>query len=333
LVRRRFDRIKRESNEVGHEEADMPGIHHVTAISGDPVRNLRFYTRDLGLRLVKKTVNFDDPSTYHFYFGDRTGHPGTILTFFPWTNANVGKRGVGQASQTAFRVPLRSIGYWTNRFIEKGISHQAPEKRFGETVLPFADQDGTALALVGIADAENEPGWTNGNIPSEHVIRGFQGVTLLLDSAPKTAAILTDVFGLKEVAREGSVIRFASAGDARGGIVDLQEAAGFPRHHRGRGSVHHIAFRAADDAQLADISEKLIRDHGRRPTEQKDRNYFRSIYFREPGGLLFEIATDIPGFAIDEPVDALGRDLKLPKFLESRRAEIEGQLPLLGAAR
>ena len=310
----------------------MPGIHHVTAISGDPVRNLRFYTRDLGLRLVKKTVNFDDPSTYHFYFGDRTGHPGTVLTFFPWTNATAGQRGVGQASQTAFRVPLHSIGYWTKRLVEKGISHQALEKRFGDTVLPFADQDGTALALVGIADAENEPGWTSRDIPSEHAIRGLQGVTLLLDSAPKTAAILTDVFGMNEIAREGSVIRFASAGESRGGVVDLHEAPGFLRHHRGRGSVHHVAFRAADEAQLAAMSEKLIREHGRHPTEQKDRNYFRSIYFREPGGVLFEIATDIPGFAIDEPVDALGRDLKLPKFLESRRAEIEGQLPLLETA-
>ena len=309
----------------------MPGIHHVTAISGDPVRNLRFYTRDLGLRLVKKTVNFDDPSTYHFYFGDRTGHPGTILTFFPWTSATAGQRGVGQASQTAFRVPLHSIGYWTNRFIEKGIPHQTPEKHFGETVLPFVDQDGTALALVGIADAENEPGWTNGDIPPEHAIRGLQGVTLLLETAPNTAAILTDVFGLSNLGREGSVIRFASAGTARGGVVDLHEAAGFPRHHQGRGSVHHIAFRASNDAQQAEMSEKLLRDHGRHPTEQKDRNYFRSIYFREPGGVLFEIATDIPGFTIDEPVDALGRNLMLPKFLESRRAVIEGQLPSLRA--
>jgi glyoxalase family protein len=332
LVRRRVDRIKREAKEVSHLEASMPGIHHVTAICGDPVRNLRFYVRGLGLRLVKKTVNFDDPSTYHFYFGDRTGHPGTILTFFPWADAAAGQRGVGQASQTAFRVPLRSISYWTNRFVEKGISHQAPEKRFGETVLPFADQDGMALALVGIPDAENEPGWTSGDIPAEHAIRGLQGVTLLLDSAPKTATILTDVFGLNEIAREGSMIRFASAGDARGGVVDLHEAAGFPRHHRGRGSVHHVAFRASDEVQLVGMSGKLIRDHGQRPTEKKDRKYFRSIYFREPGGVLFEIATDIPGFAVDESVDALGRDLKLPGFLESRRAEIEGRLPLLETA-
>ena len=281
---------------------------------------------------MKKTVNFDDPSTYHFYFGDETGHPGTILTFFPRMNATAGQRGVGEASQTAFRVPQSSIGYWVDRFTEKGISHQAPEKRFGETVLPFTDQDGIQLALVGIADAENEPGWSNRDIPSEHAIRGFQGVTLLLDSAQKTAAILTDVFGFREVGREGSIVRFLAAGDAKGSVVDIHEAAGVPRRHQGRGSVHHIAFRAADDAQQAKMSEKLIHTHDQHPTEQKDRKYFRSIYFSEPGGVLFEIATDVPGFAIDEAVEALGRDLQLPEFLESRRKEIERVLPVLGAA-
>ena len=242
----------------------MPGIHHVTAIASDPVNNVRFYARDLGLRLVKKTVNFDDPLTYHFYFGDETGRPGTILTFFPWKHAAPGQRGVGQASQTAFRVPLSSIGYWTDRFIEKGISHQAPENRFGESVLPFADQDGMALALVGV-DVDNEPGWSNGDIPPEHAIRGLHGVTLLLDSAPKTAAVLTDVFGFQEVGREGSMIRFGAADDVKGSAVDIHEAAGTPRHHQGRGSVHHIAFRAADDAQQAQMSEKLIRDHAQHP--------------------------------------------------------------------
>jgi len=313
----------------GIKEANMPGIHHVTAIAGDPVKNLSLYTRDLGLRFVKKTVNFDDPLTYHFYYGDETGSPSTILTFFPWTDVPAGQRGVGETHQTAFRVPLRSIGYWTQRFIEKGIPHQTLEKRFGQSVLPFTDQDGMALALVGVADAENEPGWSNGNIPSEHAIRGFQGVTLLLDSAEKTGAILTDVFGFREVARDGSVIRFAAAGDVKGSIVDIYEAKGISRGRQGRGSVHHIAFRATDDAQQAQMAEKLIRTHGRHPTEQKDRNYFRSIYFREPGGALFEIATESPGFAVDEAVEALGRDLKLPKFLEPRRKEIEGVLPVL----
>ncbi len=310
----------------------MPGIHHVTAIAGDPLKNLDFYTRHLGLRFVKKTVNFDDPSTYHFYYGDETGSPGTILTFFPWTNAQAGRRGVGETRQTAFRVPLRSIGYWTQRLMEKGIPYQTLEKRFGESVLPFMDQDGMALALIGVADAENEPGWSNEDIPSEHAIRGLQGVTLLLDSAQKTAAILTDVFGFREVARDGSVIRFGAAGDVKGSVVDIYEAAGVPRGHQGRGSVHHIAFRAADDVQQAQMTEKLIGTHGRHPTEQKDRKYFRSIYFREPGGVLFEIATDIPGFAVDEPVEALGRDLELPNFLEPRRKEIEGVLPVLEKA-
>jgi glyoxalase family protein len=305
------------------------GIHHVTAIAGDPVKNLGFYARDLGLRFVKKTVNFDEPSTYHFYYGDETGSPGTILTVFPWTNAPVGRRGVGEVRQTAFRIPLRSIGYWTRRFIEKGILHQTLEKRFDQSVLPFTDRDGMALALVGIADAENEPGWSNGDIPSEHAIRGFQGVTLLLNGAQKTAAILTDVFGFREVGREASVIRFAAAGDVKGSVVDICEAPGVLRGLQGRGSVHHIAFRAADDVQQAQMTEKLIRSHGRHPTEQKDRKYFRSIYFREPGGVLLEIATDIPGLAVDEPVEALGRDLELPNFLEPRRKEIERALPVL----
>jgi glyoxalase family protein len=310
----------------------MPGIHHVTAIAGDPLKNLDFYTRDLGLRFVKKTVNFDDPSTYHFYYGDETGSPGTILTFFPWTNAPAGRRGAGETRQTAFRVPLRSIGYWNQRFIEKGVPHQPLEKRFGQPVLSFTDRDGMALAFVGVADAENEPGWSSKDIPLEHAIRGLQGVTLLLDNAQKTAAILTDVFGFHEVAREGSVIRFAAAGDGKGSVVDIYEAAGVLRAHQGRGSVHHIAFRAADDVQQAQMTEKLIHSHGRHPTEQKDRKYFRSIYFREPGGVLFEIATDIPGFAVDEPVETLGRDLELPNFLEPRRKEIENALPVLEQA-
>jgi glyoxalase family protein len=310
----------------------MSGIHHVTAIAGDPLKNFDFYTRGLGLRFVKKTVNFDDPSTYHFYYGDESGSPGTILTFFSWAGAPAGRRGVGETHETAFRVPLGSIGYWTQRFIEKGIPHQALEKRFGEPVLPFTDPDGMALALVGVFGAENEPSWSNGDIPAEHAIRGFQGVTLLLDSAAKTAAILTDVFGFREVAREGSVIRYAAAGNANGRAVNIYEAKGFLRGHQGRGSVHHIAFRAADDEQQAQMAEKLMRKYGQRPTEQKDRKYFRSIYFREPGGVLFEIATDIPGFAVDEPAETLGRELKLPKFLEPHRNEIESVLPVLEQA-
>src|SRR3954451_23412616 len=311
-------------------EKDMSGLHHVTAIAGDPIRNFGFYTRDLGLRFVKKTVNFDDPGTYHFYYGDETGRPGTILTFFPWAGVPGGRRGVGETHQTAFRVPQSSLGYWTQRFVEKGIAYEALEKRFGESVLPFTDPDGMNLALVGISGAENEPGWSDGEVPAEHAIRGFHGVTLLLDSATKTAAILTGVLGFTETAREASVIRFKTNGHSNGGVVDIYEAGGFLPGRQGAGSVHHIAFRARDDAEQARMAATLLDQHGLHPTEQKDRNYFRSIYFREPGGILFEIATDIPGFAVDEPAATLGRDLKLPKFLEARRKDIEAVLPPLG---
>jgi len=306
----------------------MPGIHHVTAIAGDPARNLSFYKRDLGLRFVKKTVNFDDPSTYHFYYGDTIGGPGTILTFFVWPGAKAGSPGGGEVHQTAFRVPLSSLDYWTKRLTERGISCQAMETRFGEPVLPFSDPDGMRLILTGVAGAECEPAWSNGDIPMEYAIRGFYGTMLVLDSADKTGALLTDVLGFREVGREGALTRFAASGEANGRLIDLQEKKGVMRGHQGRGSVHHIAFRAADDAQQAMMADKLISGHQRHPTEQKDRNYFRSIYFREPGGVLFEIATDIPGFAIDESVDTLGRNLKLPNFLEARRREIESVLPV-----
>jgi glyoxalase family protein len=307
----------------------MSGLHHVTAIAGKALQNFDFYTQVLGLRFVKRTVNFDDPTTYHFYYGDETGRPGTILTFFPWENAAKGRGGVGQTHQTSFRVPVRSLGYWTQRFIEKGVAFEPLEKRFGESVLAFSDPDGMSLALVGVPDAENEPAWSNGGIPADNAIRGFHGVTLLLDDAARTGAILTDVFGFKEVAREGSVIRYRASEPEVGNIVDIYEAKGFLPGRQGRGSVHHIAFRAADDAEQAEMARKLVTQHRLHPTEQRDRNYFRSVYFREPGGVLFEIATDIPGFTVDEPVDSLGQALKLPAFLEAHRKDIEKVLPAL----
>jgi glyoxalase family protein len=307
----------------------MSGIHHVTAISGHPLKNIRFYKELLGLRLVKKTVNFDDPGTYHLYYGDQGGTPGTILTFFPWEHAAAGRGGVGQTQQTTFRVPARSIGYWTHRFIEKGVAHEALEKRFGETVLSFTDPDGMSLALVGVPGAENETAWSNGDIPAEHAIRGFHGVTLLLEDAAKTGAILANVFGFEAAGREGSITRYRARQNVVGGVVDIYEAKGFLPGRMGRGSVHHIAFRAADDAVEAEMARKLVAEHGMHPTEQKDRNYFRSIYFREPGGILFEIATDIPGFAVDEPLATLGEALKLPPFLEPHRKDIEQALPPL----
>ncbi|MDQ8731625.1 ring-cleaving dioxygenase [Bradyrhizobium sp. LHD-71] len=307
----------------------MAGIHHVTAIAGQATRNYEFYTRTLGLRFVKKTVNFDDPGTYHFYYGDETGHPGTILTFFPWEHAAPGRGGVGQTQQTAFRVPASSLGYWTHRFVEKSVAHQPPEKRFGEWLLSFTDPDGISLALVGVAGAEQEKAWSTGEVPAEHAIRGFQGVTLLIEDAGRTGAILSDVLGFERIGQEGSIIRFRAPETGEGAVVDIYEAKGFLPGRLGRGSVHHIAFRAADDAEQAEMVRKLTQNHAMRPTEQKDRNYFRSVYFREPGGILFEIATDIPGFAVDEPVATLGQALKLPDFLEPQRKAIEGVLPSL----
>jgi glyoxalase family protein len=307
------------------------GIHHVTAISGPARRNVDFYTRTLGLRLVKKTVNFDDPGTYHFYYGDETGQPGTILTFFPWEHVAPGRLGVGETQETTFRVPETSVGYWTHRFVERGVAHEAVEKRFGETVLSFRDPDGMRLALVAVRGIETEPAWNRGEVPGEHAIRGFHGVSLLLREAAPTGAILTDVFGFSEIGREGSTVRFKAEGTDIGGIVDIRVAGDFLRGRQGGGSVHHIAFRAADDEAEFAMMRKLAENHGIRTTDQKDRNYFRSLYFREPGGVLFEIATDIPGFAVDEPVSSLGQSLKLPLQYEPRRNDIEAVLPVIAA--
>ena len=213
--------------------------------------------------------------------------------------------------------------------IDNGVAHQALEKRFGESVLAFRDFDGTRLALAAIPGIESEPGWSAGEIPAEHSIRGFHGVSLLLEDGSATGAILTDVLGFSAGDREGPVQRFRAPDATVGAIVDLRAVGGFPRGRQGAGSVHHVAFRAADDADQAEMVRKLAEHHRIRTTEQKDRNYFRSVYFREPGHVLFEIATDPPGFAVDEPVATLGQALKLPAFLETRRAPIEAALPPL----
>lgn len=311
------------------------GIHHVTAIAGDAARNRRFYVDVLGLRLVKRTVNFDDPSTWHLYFGDRSGAPGTLMTFFPWANATAGRAGIGDALRTTFRAPQGSIGYWAHRLLEKGVAHETVSRRFGETVLDFQDPDGALLSLVAtgepVADADAEgAGDEGGGVPASNAISGIDGVTLLLREAGPTARILTDVFGFHGAGREGAVTRYVAGEGASRSVVDLHEAGNFMGGHQGRGSVHHIAFRAADDAAQAELARKLIDEHGLRPTAQRDRQYFRSIYFREPGGVLFEIATDEPGFTVDEPLETLGEALKLPQQFEPHRDAIQAALPSLG---
>jgi glyoxalase family protein len=308
----------------------MPsGIHHVTSIAGSARRNLDFYTGTLGLRVVKKTVNFDDPGSYHLYYGDAAGHPGTILTFFAWEGAAPGRLGIGEAQETVFSIPEGSLGYWAQRLVEKGVAHDPPMKRFGATAIALKDQDGTRLALTGVKGVEAKTGWSAGGVPAEHAIRGFHGVSLLLAEAGPTAAILTDVFGFVAESREGATQRYQAPGVDLGGIIDLRTAGEFLSARQGAGSVHHIAFRAADDAAQTAMVRRLIQDHHLQTTEQKDRNYFRSVYFREPGQVLFEIATDPPGFAIDESPDSLGEALKLPPFLEGRRSAIEAALPKL----
>jgi len=305
----------------------IPGIHHITVVAGDPQRNLDFYGGALGLRLVKTTVNFDAPDVYHLYYGDEVGHPGTILTFFPFPDAPKGRRGSGTVDAVAFSVPSASLDYWRGRLAEYGVAVGAPETRFGEQVLLFADPDGLRLELIA-HDEDGRRGWAGGPVPAECMVRGFHGATLLVGDAGPTARLLTGTMGFRSIGEEGGRVRYATGDGGPGAEVDLVAVPGTPRGAVAAGIAHHIAWRVADDA-----SERRWRDElgaqGLDVTSVRDRAYFRSIYFHEPGGILFEIATDPPGFTVDEDVAALGSGLKLPPWLESRREELEGALPPL----
>ncbi len=305
-----------------HMPADVPGIHHVTAVGSDPGRNLEFYTGTLGLRLVKRSVNQDDVSVYHLFYGDRRGTPGTSMTFFPYPNARPGRVGTGQVSEVAFLIPERSIDFWRDRFAERGVDADDPRERFGDTALAFRDPDGIPMELVARPDApDGDP--PDGPVPDEHAIRGFFGVTLSLESAGPTADLLRTM-GYRETDAERDRRRYEAAGDL-GYVVDLLEDPQAPRGQPGAGTVHHVAFRttAADQPAWRDA----LFERGLRPTEVIDRKWFQSVYVREHGGVLFEFATESPGYAVDEDVDELGERLVLPEWLESRRAEIEAGLP------
>lgn len=307
-------------------------IHHITAIASAPDRNLAFYEGALGLRLVKLTVNFDDPGVHHLYYGDETGSPGTILTFFPYPGARAGRHGAGQAEEIAFAVPAGSLGFWQERLAGLGIAVEGPTARFGERLIAFKDHDGLMLELVEDEAAAALPGRAAEGIPAGHAIRGFRGITLWVEDPAATARVLAEVLGYQAGPVEGSRSRFVHPGDGLGRIVDLRAVKGFWSGAMGAGVVHHVAFRAADDAIQAAATASLA-PRGIQVTPQQDRNYFRSTYFREPGGVLFEIATDAPGFAIDEPVEALGTRLMLPARYEPHRAAIEAALPRLRPAR
>jgi glyoxalase family protein len=308
----------------------IAGLHHVTAMAGNPQRNVDFYTGVLGLRLVKKTVNFDDPGTYHLYYGDEVGHPGTILTFFPWPLARRGVQGAGQATVTSFAVPAGSLGYWTERLARLGVAFDPPRRRFDDEVLTVLDPDGLRLELVARAADPRAP-WSGGPVPAEHAVRGFDGVTLTEWNLDVTAEVLAGTLGFERVGEEGDRVRFAAVSSDEGGTrVDVLAAPAAVRGHVSAGTVHHVAFRAADEAdQLA--WREAVADSGLHVTPVLDRQYFRSIYFREPGGVLFEIATDPPGFTRDERVADLGTALKLPDWLEPSRERIEAELPPIAA--
>jgi glyoxalase family protein len=309
----------------GQNLTPIVGLHHVTAIASDPQRNLDFYTEILGLRFVKRTINFDDPGTYHFYFGDDLGSPGTILTFFPWPRATRGSLGVGETSATAFNIPAGSLQFWEARLLAAGIPVEYQPNRFGDSVLSLSDPDGMRLELIAHETSLEAHLPRNSDLSAEHAIRGFFGVTLYQAGLELTAEVLGKM-GFDRAAEEGNRSRFSAPGDALGRHVDILVQSQSSYGRMGAGSVHHIAFRAKDDlAQLAWREE--LHEMPLNVTPVIDRTYFHSVYFREPGGVLFEIATDPPGFALDEPVESLGEHLKLPPWLEAERASLEKALP------
>ncbi|MFC5971170.1 ring-cleaving dioxygenase [Halomarina salina] len=305
----------------------IPGIHHVTAVAGDPKRNYDFYTDVLGLRLVKRSVNQDDPSTYHLFYADSRGSPGTSMTFFPFAGATSGTVGAGQVGVTAFRIPEGSLDFWADRLDEHDVTREEPTERFGERVLPFEDPDGLPLELVEGEDAADP--WTE-HVDAEHAIRGFHGVALLVRDTGPTGELL-ETMGYERTEETDERVRYVSSGEL-GAVVDLipTQQAGRP----GYGTVHHVAFRTPTDEDQQAWRETLV-DLGFDPTPVIDREWFHSVYFRggiqsaNTGGVLFELATHEPGYTVDEPLAELGSSLVLPPKFEANRERIEANLPPL----
>lgn len=304
----------------------VQGLHHITAVASNAQTNIDFYHKILGQRLVKKTVNFDDPGTYHLYYGDEIGTPGTVMTYFPWNNMQRGTKGNGETAAVAYAIRPESLTYWQERLKAHNISTGEIQTRFGAQVLPFSDPDGMTLELITTTNPATLELWAGGPVPEEHAIRGFYGVTLWLSEVEGTAEVLTDYMDYEFVGQEGNRYRYQGASNDIGLYVDILHRPGQPRGRFGAGSVHHIAFRTVDDAEQREYLQKL-RQAGYNVTNVLDRQYFHSIYFRTPGGVLFEIATDAPGFLYDEPVAELGTHLKLPPWLEEIRPAITQALP------
>lgn len=301
------------------------GLHHVTAIAGDPQANVDFYVKGLGLRLVKKTVNFDDPSTYHLYYGDEAGQPGTLMTFFPWKGIRSGVIGAGQSTSTAFSVPQGTLGWWQNHFKKLGVESSIEQVSADEERLSLRDPDGLQLDLIASSTIDPRNPWDSASVPAEYAVRGQHSSVLTVANPDKTIAVLTDDLGMRIAAENGNRTRLAAGDGAPGNIVDVIADASSHTGLTAGGTVHHIAFRVPD-AQTQELWRQELVGRGLRVTEILDRQYFTSIYFREPGGVLFEIATDTPGFDIDEPLLELGRSLKLPPWLEPSREDIENSV-------
>jgi glyoxalase family protein len=304
------------------------GLHHITAIANNAKSNYDFYTRVLGLRLVKKTVNFDDPGTYHFYYGDEIGTPGTILTFFPWEGIGQGNNGSGMATNIGFSVPGGSFNFWIERFAQFNIPVVGEGERFGESFLAFRDPDGLNLQFINPANPDNREGWHTGEVDKNVAAKGFHSISLTLNKIEATAKILTDILGYYFLKQEGNIHRFITGAVENASIVDLIESPGMPPGRSAAGTNHHVAFRVKDDDILMEFRAKVAAA-GLSITPKIDRDYFFSLYFREPGGVLFELASDNPGFTRDEVISELGNGLKLPKQFEAFRSQIEATLPAL----
>jgi glyoxalase family protein len=309
-------------------ENTINGIHHITAIAGSAKKNFDFYTRVLGLRMVKKTVNFDDPQTYHLYYGDKVGTPGTILTFFPWEGIAAGRRGARQVTEIGYSVPEGSLDFWLKRLDANNVIYNKPAEKFGEQYLTVLDPDGLKLELTVPKTTDARLPWETADVTAQNATRGFHNITITTNKIEATAKILTDIFGYRLLEQHVNRFRFVTNAVDSAAIVDLVEVAGEVAGHVAGGSVHHVAFRVENEAVLMQYREKIAA-LGLHITDKIDRNYFYSLYFREPGGVLFELATDNPGFSVDEPVDQLGSNLKLPAQYENIRADIERSLPSL----
>lgn len=303
------------------------GLHHITAIANDAQQNLDFYTKVLGLRLVKKTVNFDDPGTYHFYFGNETGTPGTILTFFPWEGIRQGRNGTGMATHIGYALPHGALDFWKERLKKKNILYEEYSV-FGEKLISFRDPDGLQLQFIEGHTSDNREAWTTEDINKDVGLKGFHNVTLTLRRTEATSNVLTGILGYELQKQEDNRFRFATSAIDTANLVDLVEDPSTPQGYNAAGTNHHIAFRVKDDNVLMEYRERIL-SAGFIVTPKIDRDYFFSLYFREPGGVLFELATDNPGFDIDEPLAELGSNLKLPKQYENRRLDIEKVLPKL----